>query len=41
MKGVNTGMGEIIGAATVVAKNVPPYAITVGDPVRQIGVASE
>lgn len=30
--GVNVGHGAIIGAYTVVAKDVPPYAVVVGSP---------
>jgi acetyltransferase-like isoleucine patch superfamily enzyme len=30
--GVNVGHGAIIGAYTVVAKDVPPYAVVVGNP---------
>lgn len=41
MKGVTIGEGAIIGAATVVTKNIPPYAIMVGNPARQIGTAHE
>jgi acetyltransferase-like isoleucine patch superfamily enzyme len=41
MKGVTIGKGAIIGAATFVTKDVPPYAIIVGNPARQIGTASE
>ena len=41
MKGVTIGRGAIIGAATVITKDVPPYAIMVGNPARQIGTASE
>ena len=34
--GVHIGNGAIIGADSVVAKNVPPYAIVVGNPARII-----
>lgn len=35
--GVTVGSGAILGAGTVVAKNVPPYAIVVGNPAVVIG----
>jgi acetyltransferase-like isoleucine patch superfamily enzyme len=41
MKGVTIGKGAIIGAATVVTKDIPPYAIMVGNPARQIGIAPD
>lgn len=34
MPGVTIGNGAIIGAKTVVSKDVPPYAIAVGSPMR-------
>jgi acetyltransferase-like isoleucine patch superfamily enzyme len=34
LKGVNVGDGAIVGAASVVTKDVPPYAIVVGNPAR-------
>lgn len=36
-KGIKVGVGAIIGAHTVVLKDVPPYAIMVGVPARLIG----
>ena len=36
MPGVTIGKGSIIGAGAVVAKNVPPYSIAVGNPCRVI-----
>jgi acetyltransferase-like isoleucine patch superfamily enzyme len=41
MKGVTIGKGAVIGAATMITKDVPPYAIMVGNPARQVGVACE
>jgi acetyltransferase-like isoleucine patch superfamily enzyme len=41
LKGVTIGRGAIIGAETVITKNVPPYAIVIGTPQRQSGVALE
>lgn len=35
--GVTIGSGAILGAGTVVAKSVPPYAIVVGNPAVVIG----
>jgi acetyltransferase-like isoleucine patch superfamily enzyme len=36
LSGVNIGNGAIIGAKAVVAKDVPPYAIVVGNPARVV-----
>ena len=36
MGGVKIGNGAVIGANAVVAKNIPPYAIAVGNPARVI-----
>lgn len=36
MGGVRIGNGAVIGARAVVAKNVPPYAVAVGNPARVI-----
>lgn len=36
MGGVKIGNGAVIGASAVVAKNIPPYAIAVGNPARVI-----
>lgn len=36
LSGVTIGDGAVIGARAVVAKNVPPYAIAVGNPARII-----
>lgn len=36
MSGVTIGDGAVIGAGAVVAKDVPPYAIAVGNPARVI-----
>jgi acetyltransferase-like isoleucine patch superfamily enzyme len=39
LKGVTIGKGAIVGAATVVTKDVPAYAIVVGNPARIVGQA--
>lgn len=36
MSGVTIGDGAVIGAHSVVAKNIPPYAIAVGNPARVV-----
>jgi len=36
MGGVSIGNGAIVGAGAVVSKDIPPYAITVGNPVKII-----
>lgn len=37
LPGVHIGTGAVIGAGAVVAKDIPEYAIAVGNPVRIIG----
>jgi acetyltransferase-like isoleucine patch superfamily enzyme len=39
LKGVRIGRGAIVGAATVVTKDVPAYAIVAGNPAKIIGHA--
>jgi len=36
MKGIKIGNGAIIGASAVVTKDIPPYAVVVGNPARVI-----
>lgn len=36
MGGIKIGNGAVIGANAVVAKNIPPYAIAVGNPARVV-----
>ena len=36
LSGVRIGRGSVIGAGAVVAKDIPPYAIAVGNPVKII-----
>lgn len=37
LKGVRIGRGSIIGAASLVSRDVPPYSIMVGNPSRCVG----
>jgi acetyltransferase-like isoleucine patch superfamily enzyme len=37
LKGVTIGKGSVIGAGAVVAKNIPPYSVAVGNPVKVVG----
>ena len=39
--GVEIGKYAFIGAGTVVTRDIPPYALVVGNPARQIGWMSE
>lgn len=39
--GVEIGSYAMIGAGTMIVKNVPPYALLVGNPAQQIGWVSE
>ena len=41
LKGVTIGQGAIVGACSVVTKDVPAYAIVVGNPARQVGNSSQ
>lgn len=41
LKGITIGEGAIIGACSVVTKDVAPYAIMAGNPARQIGWAKK
>jgi len=38
LSGVTIGRGAVIGAGTMVMKDVPPYAIVAGNPARQLGM---
>jgi len=37
LKGVSIGRGAVVGACAVVTKDVPAYAVVVGNPARQVG----
>lgn len=37
LNGVTLGRGCVIGAASLVTRDVPPYAVMVGNPARQVG----
>ena len=37
LKGVTIGRGAVVGACAVVVDDVPPFAIVVGNPARQVG----
>lgn len=37
LKGVRVGRGAVVGAATLIAKDVPPYSLMVGNPARCVG----
>lgn len=36
LTGVHVGRGAVIGAGTIVTKDIPPYAVVVGNPARII-----
>lgn len=35
MPGVKIGDGAVIGSYSVVSKNIPPYTIAAGDPIKK------
>lgn len=39
LKGVTIGQGAIVGARTLVTKDVPPYTVVVGNPARIVGTS--
>ncbi len=38
MPGVTIGEGAVVGAGSIVTKNVPPYTIVAGNPARKLGL---
>ena len=40
LKGVTIGKGAIVGACSVVTKDVPAYTIVVGNPAKIIGISN-
>jgi UDP-2-acetamido-3-amino-2,3-dideoxy-glucuronate N-acetyltransferase len=41
LSGITIGRYALVGAGTVVTKDVPPYGLVVGNPARQVGWVSE
>lgn len=41
LKGVTIGTGAVVGAGSVVTKNVPPYAVVCGNPAKLIKILKE
>jgi acetyltransferase-like isoleucine patch superfamily enzyme len=39
LKGVTIGRGAVVGACSVVTKDVPPYSVVVGNPAKIVGSA--
>lgn len=41
LKGVTIGRGAVVGACSVVTKDVPPFSVVVGNPAKVVGKSSE
>ena len=41
MKGVTIGRGAIVGACSVITRDVPPFAVVVGSPAHKVGDSRE
>jgi maltose O-acetyltransferase len=41
LPGIKIGKGAIVGACSVITKDIPPYAIFAGNPARMIGIRGD
>jgi acetyltransferase-like isoleucine patch superfamily enzyme len=41
LKGVTVGQGAVVGASSVVTKNVAPFTVVAGNPARKVGESSK
>jgi acetyltransferase-like isoleucine patch superfamily enzyme len=37
LPGISIGTGAVVGSGAVVTRDIPPYAIAVGNPARVVG----